>query len=126
MKGETKMQFLQTILDGTKPSCHPRADDLLGIGGDMAKTLTDLLCDLEVLDHEYRAGGGNDTNRARDAFHRLLAQRVWVTAIVEQYHQIQADLGGEGFALLGQDGSGIPYFPDDRDEGPSDELEGRE
>lgn len=117
------MQMLRQIADETKPTSHPRADDLLGIGADMARTLEAIQRDLDLLDREYRRGHGMDTEGARDAFYRLLAQRGWVEALTGQYHQVRADLDGEGYALLGKDGTGVPYFDDDDGGNNNDEDE---
>ena len=126
MKGATQMQLLQTIIGKTMPSSHPRSDDLLGIGGDLSQTLGTIQRDLEILDQEYRRSEISDTDWTRDALNRLLAQRGWIKALLEQYEQIRSDLSGEGFALLGPDGTGIPYFHDDRGKGPRNDMEGGE
>ncbi len=77
-----------------------------------------------MLDREYRRGRGMNSERARDAFYRLLAQRGWIEAIAGQYHAILADLDGEGYALLAKDGTGVAYFGgDDGDGNDNDEDE---
>ncbi len=123
MKGKTMMDMLTIIADEAMPSSHPRADDLLLIGEDMAGILGGLLDDLKVIDRAARTGLVKDPGAMIDAFFRLAAQANWIDARLEQYHQVRADLDGEGYALLAKDGTGIPYFgADDYDDNGNDEV----
>lgn len=119
MKGKTMMQMLVKIADEAKPSSHQRADDLLEIGEDMANILSGLLAYLRLIDDAARTGRLKKPEAMADTLFRLAAQANWIEARLCQYHQIRADLGGEGYALLAEDGTGIPYF--DEDEGCPDD-----
>lgn len=117
------MEMMQTVLTGVQPTDHPRANDLLEIGEDLATTLGAIERDLGVLERGYQRGHDMNADQVRDALYRLLAQRGWIRAATRQYHQVRADLGGEGYALLANDGTGLPYFDDDMSD---DRVEGLE
>lgn len=97
------MDMLSKALADTKPSTHPRADDLLDAAGLLLEALQDVTEGLERVD------AGDFV-----AIEGLFARLPWFQSLISHVEHIKADLGGEGYCRLSADtGEGIPYFTDD-------------